>query len=134
MQAGFLTTETFALTIPLFSIFGGISIAIVAIIMAGRKKELMHKERLLALEKGIALPEEEPRKNKSKRPAYLTQRTWGLVMTMIGLTLTIALWTVAGSVGGVWGLIPLGIGVGLLISSSLEKKEMESNKNDDQIV
>ena len=129
MQAAFLTTETFALTIPLLSIFGGVSIAIVSIIMAGRKKELIHKERLIALEKGIDLPGEPI---KDKREAYLANRTGGLVMTMIGLTLTIALWTVAGSVGGVWGLIPLGIGVGLLISAALEKKELREDKAGDQ--
>ena len=131
MQPAFLTPETFALTIPLLSIFGGISLAIVAMIMSGRKKELVHKERLIAIEKGIDLPDE-PR--KSKRESYLSNRTGGLVMSMIGLTLTIALWTVAGSVGGVWGLIPFGIGVGLLISSTLEKKEVEREKNDEQNV
>ena len=131
MQAAFLTTETFALTIPLFSIFGGVSIAIVAIIMAGRKKELVHKERLLALEKGIELPGEPI---EHKRESYLSNRTGGLVMAMIGTTLTIALWTVAGSVGGVWGLIPFGIGVGLLISAALEKKELRDNSVGDQNV
>lgn len=128
MQPAFLTTETFALTIPLLMIFGGVAISIAAIIMSGRKKELVHKERLIAIEKGIDLPAEA---KKSKREPYLSNRTGGLVMSLTGLTTTIALWTVTGSVGGVWGLIPLGIGVGLLISSALEKKELDRAKNNE---
>ena len=124
---GFLTPELFAMTIPLLSIFGGVAIAIVAIIMAGRKKELAHKERLVAMEKGMEIPVEP---QEEKRPAYLSNRSGGLVMTLIGIALTIALFTVAGKVGGVWGLLPLAIGIGLLISSSMEKKEM-SEKHDD---
>jgi hypothetical protein len=124
---GFLTPELFAMTIPLLSIFGGVAIAIVAIIMAGRKKELAHKERLVAMEKGIEIPIEP---KEEKRPAYLSNRSSGLVMTLIGIALTIALFTVAGKVGGVWGLLPLAIGIGLLISSALEKKELDQKSDD----
>jgi hypothetical protein len=124
---GFLTPELFAMTIPLLSIFGGVAIAIVAIIMAGRKKELAHKERLVAMEKGIEIPVE-PR--DEKRPAYLANRSAGLVMTFIGIALVIALSAVAGKEGGVWGLIPLAIGIGLLISSALEKKDVEKRSGD----
>ena len=120
---GFLTPEVFAITIPLLSIFGGVAIAIVAIIMAGRKKELAHKERLLAMEKGMEIPVE-PR--DEKRPAYLSNRSSGLVLTLLGVALTIALFAVSGKVGGVWGLLPMAVGIGLLISSSLEKREIES--------
>lgn len=124
---GFLTPELFAMTIPLLSIFGGVAIAIVAIIMAGRKKELAHKERLVAMEKGMDIPVEP---QEEKRPAYLSNRSGGLVMTLLGIALTIALFAVAGKVGGVWGLLPLAIGVGLLISSSLEKKELDEKRDD----
>ena len=117
---GLLSPETIAVMIPITAILGGIAIGIVAIIMAARKKELEHKERLTAMEKGIDIPQ--PPK-KEKRPAYLNMRPWGLVVTLIGVAVTIALWVTAGSIGGVWGFIPLGIGIGLLISSALEKKE-----------
>ena len=123
--ASFLNTGTFAITIPLLSILGGVAIAITAIVMSGRKKELKHKERIIAMEKGVELP---PEKKEEKRPEYLSNRSAGLVMTFIGIALTIALWTTAGKDGGVWGLIPLGIGIGLLVSSALEKKEIESKQ------
>jgi NADH:ubiquinone oxidoreductase subunit 6 (subunit J) len=107
--------------IPITAIAGGIAIAIVAIIMGARKKELEHKERLLAMEKGIEIPQaQEP----EKRPSYRSNRTAGLVMTLLGIAIMVANWAVAGTKGGVWGLIPLAIGVGLLISAALEKKEV----------
>lgn len=119
---GLLRPETLAIMIPIVTIIGGIAVAIVAIIMSGRKKELEHRERLTAMEKGVTLPETslEP-----KRPAHLQNRSAGLVMTFLGIALTIAIWVPAGAEGGVWGLIPLAIGIGLLVSSTLEKKEIE---------
>ncbi len=107
--------------IPILGVAGGMAIAIVAVIMAGKKKELHHRERLIAMEKGIDLPGEPV---KEKRPAHLSHRTRGLVMVAIGVTSTIGLWTTAGANGGVWGLVPLGIGVALLVSSRLEKREV----------
>jgi ABC-type enterobactin transport system permease subunit len=118
-------TETIAILIPVTAIMGGIAVAIVSILMASRKKELEHKERLIAMEKGIEVPQA---RQPETRPAYLSNRSGGLVMTMLGIALTIAIWTVAGPTGGVWGLVPLAIGVGLLISSTLEKKEVEKKK------
>jgi hypothetical protein len=115
-----LSADTLAVMIPITAIMGGIAVAIVGIIMGSRRKELEHKERIVAMEKGIAIPE--PPKVEC-RPAYKSNRTGGLVMTLIGIAVTVANWTVAGAKGGVWGFIPLAIGLGLLISSAIEKKE-----------
>ena len=125
MYSGFLTTGTFALTIPLLFLTGGIAIAIVSIIIAGKKKELAHKERLVAIEKGVPLPEEIPKKT---RPAYLKNRTAGLVVFFFGIALTIAMWTSGGSVAGVWGLLAIAVGFGYLLASFLEKKEIHEGK------
>lgn len=119
---GLLNTETFAITIPLLSIFGGVAIAITAIVMGARKKELLHKERVLAMEKGIDIPISPARE---KRATYLHNRSKGIVMTFLGAALTIALFAVSGKNGGVWGLIPLAIGIGLLVSSMLERRDVD---------
>lgn len=126
MNPAYLRPEVAALAIPVLAILGGVAIAVAAIIMDGRKKELLHKERLIAMEKGIPIPQE-PR--KAKRASYLKNRTGGLVMTFIGITLTIAMWTTGGAEAGVWGLPALGIGIGLLISSNLERKEVDHDGN-----
>ena len=115
-----LSADTLAVMIPITAIMGGIAVAIVGIIMGARKKELEHKERIIAMEKGMPIPE--PPKVEC-RPAYKSNRTGGLVMTLIGIAVTVANWTVGGATAGVWGFIPLAIGVGLLISSAIEKKE-----------
>jgi len=74
---------------------------IVAIIVEGKGKELEHKERLLAIEKGIELPEA-----KAKwKPSYKTIRVWGLVTFGVGMGFLIAMWVTLGIVGGVWGLL-----------------------------
>jgi hypothetical protein len=127
---GFLTRpESIAVMIPIISIMGGVLIAIVAIIMEAKKKELTHQERLVAMEKGIEIPT--PPK-EPERPAYLKNRSAGLVMTLLGIALVIAIWVPAGAVGGVWGLIPLAIGIGLLVSSAMERKEVEKNASRDR--
>ncbi len=124
-----LSPEVLAIMIPITFIMGGIAVAIVAIVMAARKKELDHKERLTAMDKGIDIPLP---KEKKKRPAYLNMRPWGLVLSCLGITLTVALWVTAGSIGGVWGFLPLGIGVGLLIAAALEKSEDEKKRSGDR--
>lgn len=122
MLFGNVDPDVVAVMIPITAIVGGIAITIVAIIMGSRKKELEHKERLLAMEKGIEIPQPiEP----EKRPAYRSNRTAGLILTLLGLAILVANWVVAGVKGGIWGLVPLAIGIGLLISASIEKKEFD---------
>lgn len=122
MLFGRVDPETIALAIPILIVMGGILITIVAIVINGRNKDLEHRERLIAMEKGLALPEPPPVK---ERPKYSSRRANGLVLTGIGLAITIAITVSDGSRDGVWGLIPLFIGIGLLVASHLDKKEWE---------
>jgi hypothetical protein len=123
---GWIEPEVVAIFIPIIGILGGVFIAVTAVVMNGRRKELEHRERILALEKGqpIPTPMTEP-----ERPKYSSRRTNGFVMAGIGLALTIALSAEEGfSDGGVWGLIPLFIGVGLLIAGTLDKREWDAQQ------
>jgi len=126
---GHIGPETVAIAIPIFSVIGGVAIAITAIIMGGKKKELEHRERLQAIEKGVPLPEE-PR--KEKRPVYSARRAGGLVMFGIGAALTIGMWVAGGAIAGVWGFVPLFIGIGLLIAARLDKQEYEAAVRDEK--
>lgn len=124
--------EHIAVMIPIVAILGTFAVVVVAIIVEGRKKDLQHKERLVALEKGLPLPE--PPEKESK-PVHSIRRAWGLVWLGLGLALTIAL-AVNPDAADVnawgWGLIPLFIGVGLIIASVLDKKEFEKRKHEEQ--
>jgi hypothetical protein len=121
----FIDAETIALSIPILAVCGGVLIAITAIMVNGRKKEQEHRERLVAMEKGLTLPSAAP---EIERPKHSSRRANGLVLTGIGLALTIAMWVSDGSESGIWGLIPLFMGVGLIIASTIDKREYEEKK------
>jgi hypothetical protein len=126
MLFGRIEPETIALSIPILIVMGGILVAITAIVMQARRKDLEHRERIIAMEKGLPLPAEAP--VKQERPRYSARRANGLVLTGIGIALTIAMGVEDGGDTGVWGLIPLFIGVGLLIAAHLDKKEWERER------
>jgi hypothetical protein len=117
--------EIIAVFIPIIGVLGGVMIAITGIVVGGRRKELEHRERIIAMEKGLPVPTPPI---ETERPKYSSRRAGGLVMTGIGLALTIALSADDGFAdGGVWGLIPLFIGLGLLIAGSLDKREYDES-------
>lgn len=116
--------ETIGVMIPIVALFGGVIIAIVAIIAGAKNKELEHKEKIVAMEKGIELP----RAEQEERRVHVGRRAAGLVFVGLGISLTIAIWVAAGAIGGVWGLVPLFIGIGLLIAAAIDKKEYEERK------
>ncbi|HLF24136.1 MAG TPA: DUF6249 domain-containing protein [Burkholderiales bacterium] len=123
---GYVDPEAIAVFIPILAVLGGVMIAITAVVMNGRRKELEHRERILAMEKGLPLPSPAVER---ERPKYSGRRTNGFVMAGIGLALTIALTAEEGfSDGGVWGLIPLFIGIGLLIAGTMDKREWDAQQ------
>jgi uncharacterized membrane protein len=125
----FINADTLALAIPILAVCGGVLIAITAIIVGGHKKEQEHRERLVAMEKGIIPP---PPAEEAERPKHSSRRANGLVMTGIGLALTIAMTVANGRESGVWGLIPLFIGIGLLIAGSIDKREFENKQREER--
>ncbi|MDD4858319.1 MAG: DUF6249 domain-containing protein [Candidatus Krumholzibacteria bacterium] len=113
-----------ALLIPIIAVLGGMAIAVVGVLAKGKEEELKHKERILAMEKGIPIPQETKPVQKVK-PRYLAFRAWGLVITLIGLALVLSISVAKGIEAGIWGLIPTALGVGLLLASVLEKRDVE---------
>lgn len=114
-----------AIFIPILAVVGIFAAIIVAIISKGKQKELMHRERLVAMEKGMPIPEEPL---KQKRPVFFTLRAWGIVLILLGMLLFFAIGAETKGAGygffhGLWGLAPLTIGAGLLVSANLEKRD-----------
>ncbi len=126
MLIGRIDPETIALSIPILFVMGGIVVAVTAIIMHGRRKDLEHRERILAMEKGLPLPPPPPATRE--RPRYSSRRANGLVLVGVGAALVIAMWFDSGSDSGLWGLIPMFIGIGLLIAGHLDKREWERER------
>ena len=116
-----VSPETVAVTIPIVFIVGALIVVITAMLLDSNRKERDHKEKMLAMEKGIELPEAPV---KMSPPRYLAMRAWGIVFTLIGLALLIGITAEEGIRHGVWGLMPASIGVALLISAYLEKKDL----------
>lgn len=131
MSFATIQPEHIAIFIPILAVTGGVLIAITAVIIGGRKKDLEHRERITAMEKGLPLPETPP---EHRKPVHSSRRASGLVMTGIGLSVWIAISAAEGGREGVWGLIPLFIGLGLIIASVLDKREYEAERkrNDDE--
>ncbi len=113
--------DVIALLIPILAVLGAFGTAITAIIIGGKERELEHKERLIAMEKGIPIPE--PPKKK-RHPRYLAVRAWGLVMTFLGIALVVAISAQTEVKYGLWGLLPLAVGVGLILAAAYEKNEI----------
>ena len=122
---GRVEPELVAISIPILAVAGGVVIAITSIIMGGRRKELEHRERIIAMEKGLAMPVDSP---EPERPKYSSRRANGLVLTGIGIALTIAMWMENGRDTGAWGLIPMFIGIGLLIAGAIDKREYDEER------
>ena len=116
-----INPEVVAISIPIIFVLGAIAITITALILDAGRKDRKHKERLLAMEKGIELPEHPI---KTSPPRYLAMRAWGLVFSLLGIALVIGITAAAGIQHGVWGLTQLSIGIALLIAAYLEKKEL----------
>ena len=125
---GFVDIEAIALAIPILAVVGGVLIAITAIVMGSRRRELAHRERIIAMEKGIAIPTDVEAAGP-ERPKYSNRRANGLVLTGIGLALTIALMRESGGEDGLWGLIPMFIGIGLLIAAFIDKREYDAERS-----
>ena len=122
-----IAPEVVAIFIPILFVLGGVLIAITAVIANAKKRELEHRERVVAMEKGILLPEPE---KTVKKPAFSGRRAAGLVIFGLGLALTIAL-SVAESIHeGVWGLLCMFVGLGLLVAAFLDKREYEQEKRE----
>ncbi|MBU0507568.1 hypothetical protein KKH27_01845 [bacterium] len=118
-----------ALFIPIIAIVGTFAVAIIIVLAALRSRrirhEMLHRERMLALEKGLPVPMDYTEQARKRRP-YVT----GLVWAAIGLG--IVLWGIIAPEDDLnaWGLIPLFVGIALLIGDHVALKRERRNDSD----
>jgi hypothetical protein len=109
-----------AILIPILAVIGTFAMIITVIVVSGREKELKHKERLVAMEKGMEIPVEPL---EVKRPAFKSLRAWGLVLLFLGIVVFFALWAQVEFKVSIWGLGPAAIGAALLLAAAKEQGE-----------
>ena len=95
-------------------------LVIMVIIVAGfylgfRTRKLRSDEIIAAIEKGVDVPFPPPRK--------INHRNLGMISTGLGIALFIALWVSVNLEGAVWGLLPVGLGVALLLIARSKHSE-----------
>ncbi|MBX9901312.1 MAG: hypothetical protein K2Y28_11080 [Burkholderiaceae bacterium] len=109
--------------IPIIAILMGLGISMLAIWLEYKKKtrlfELHHKERLLAIERGMDVPPLPPeffmRLRGSELDAKASSLRRGLQLLMVGLALGVALLINFGPDAAVWALLPIALGLAYLI-------------------
>ena len=106
------------MTLSLLSTLGFFLVLIVLIYFTvtnvRKKRAEIHKERMLALEKGLSLPEElKPAFDARRR--FLGSMQAGIICMMAGIGVAIAVGLVSGWVHAAWGGILFFIGLGFAI-------------------
>jgi hypothetical protein len=117
-----------------------LGIVVAGIVSGIRTREMESQERLAAIAKGLPVPptKEEMELNRvlpmgSTKRRIANSRLAGLILVGTGLGLAVMCSIIAMILGvrevycgAAAGLIPLGIGVGLLIDSNIQKRELEA--------
>ncbi|MFZ5433859.1 MAG: DUF6249 domain-containing protein [Calditrichota bacterium] len=121
-----------ALFLPIIAIVGSFTVILVIVLAVLNNRrarlEMLHKERMMALEKGLPVPMDYSDSQSRRRP-YVS----GLIWAGIGIALVI--W---GSLSGesdmnAWGLIPFFVGVALLVGDWMALKRERKNDNDSAV-
>ena len=125
--------------IPIVAIVMGIGIGMLAIWSEHKRKAQLldqnHRERMHAIEKGIELPPLPPNlvstsNGPSTSSAAKSLRN-GIMLTLIGLLLYVAIGKSGGDEGALFGLIPAAVGVANLVYAAIQwSKEKEQERKD----
>ncbi len=122
--------------IPIVAIVMGVGIGMLSIWTEHKRKaqllEQFHKERLSALDKGIALPELDRRLvalDESQPPTSAKAFRSGLMMLLIGIILYFALEELVRERVSLFGLIPAAVGVANLMYGFMLLKKEQGEKD-----
>jgi Domain of unknown function (DUF6249) len=129
-----MQTENIAVFIPIVAIVMGIGVALLSIWSEHKRKaqllEQNHRERMQAIEKGVELPALPPNlvstsNGPSTASAAKSLRS-GIMLTLIGILLFVAINVAGGSEGALFGLIPSAVGIANLVYAAIQWKAEKS--------
>lgn len=113
-------TEIVALLIPIVAILAATAIVIVGLKLRARRRELLHKERLAAIEKGIEIPQALLAESEAVGPNACLVRS--LIWLFTGVAIAVFFLAVGSAEGNrhalaasALGLIPAGVGLAYLL-------------------
>jgi hypothetical protein len=122
--------------IPIVGIIMGVGLAMLAVWTEYKRKsdmfELHHKERLLAIERGMEVPPlpEDFFKASGKLAATPNDRLrYGLMWLLVGVALMIALALNSSLERAAWGLLPVAVGLANLIYYATVARNQPANPN-----
>jgi len=133
-----MPVENIAVFIPIVAIVMGIGIGMLAIWSEHKRKaqllEQNHRERMHAIEKGVEMPPLPPGligvgNGPATASAPKALRS-GIMMTLIGIVLFVAIGVAGGKEGALFGLIPAAIGVANLVYAAVLWKKEERERQD----
>jgi hypothetical protein len=121
--------QAFVVLIVLITVGGSLAV-VLAIVLASlrarrQRADMLHKERMLALEKGLPVPDDYFEETRKRRP-YVGGLVWA------GVGLGFILWGVLGheqDLNGI-GMIPLLVGIGLFFGDWLTERRAKKLNND----
>jgi hypothetical protein len=119
-----------AVFIPITAIIMGIGIGMMAIWSDHKRKaqilEQNHRERMHAIEKGIELPPLPASLvggSTPTAPSAAKSLRIGIMLTLIGILLFIAIVVAGGQEGALFGLLPACVGVANLVYAAIQWKQ-----------
>jgi hypothetical protein len=126
-----MSPDIIGVFIPIVAIVMGIGIGMLSIWTEHKRKaqllEQYHRERIVALEKGLPLPELDRKLvalDDSQPPTAARAYRNGVMMLLIGIILYFGLEELLGSKFSLFGLVPAAIGIAnLLYGVLLQRKE-----------
>ena len=127
--------DIIAVFIPIVAIIMGIGVAMLGLYFKHRQRDMIHKERLAAIEKGIEpppIPDGFFGTNRTDRsPSVYLLR--GLIWFFLGIGIMAGLYWAHPELrqGAALGVIPLGIGIAYLIFYLVERKEAKQDTPDE---
>jgi len=129
--------EVIGVFIPIVAIVMGIGVAMLSIWSEHKRKaqllEQNHRERMHAIEKGIPLPELPPNLvGMSNGPATASAAKSlrsGIMLTLIGVLLFVAINVAGGMEGALFGLIPAAVGIANLVYAAIQWKKEQAEES-----
>jgi len=117
----------FGMMIPIIFILGAAAVVVVAVLLAHRTALKRYEVIQLAIKEGRELPPDifgNGHRRKRRDPLLA-----GLVLTALGVAVSISVGAVSGWIQAVWGLIPLFIGVAFLIYVPFWRKQKKEDED-----